>query len=281
MGTLNSKTNGYSAGVPQMSHYLSLGANRVHYVTAGTGERDIVFIHCWAGHLGFWQEQIQALGHQARLILIDLPGHGQSDKPQTAYTLDFFADAVLAVLREVKVRKAAFIVHSMGGAVMCRVYHRAPEIFSAVVSVDGLLRRPIGTAEQVKALLVPFGTPQYLDHATRIIHSFFPIPGTEVLRDRVMSEMLATPQHVMLGGMQAMFSPEHSDWVLEKINAPVAVINAPGFLWSHGFEDYIRSATPQSDYLIMNGVGHFPMLEKPAEFNATLAAMLRKYGSLA
>lgn len=281
MGNLELKTNGYSARMPEKSQFISQGANRIHYVTAGTGDRDIVFVHCWAGHLGFWREQICPLGHQARLILIDLPGHGQSDKPQTAYTLDFFADAVLAVLRDAKVRKAAFVAHSMGAAVLCQVYRRAPELFTAMVSVDGLLRRPIGTPEQIEALLGPFGTPRYLDHARKLIHTFFPIPGTEALRDRVMSEMLATPQHVMLGGMQAMFSLDRSDWMLEKINAPVAVINAPGFLWNHGYEAYIRSVTPQSDYLIMDGVGHFPMLEKPDKFNATLSAVLHKYGSLA
>ncbi len=81
------------------SHFISVGANRIHYVTAGKGSRTIVFIHGWAGNLGFWREQVPALADKARLILIDLPGHGQSDKPQTAYTMDFFADAVLAVLR--------------------------------------------------------------------------------------------------------------------------------------------------------------------------------------
>lgn len=281
MGSFYAKTNGHSVAGPEESHFISLGANRIHYVTVGKGDRDIVFIHCWAGHLGFWREQAHALAHGARLILIDLPGHGRSDKPQAAYTMDFFAQAVLAVLHDAKVRKATFIGHSMGVAVICSVYRHSPEKFAAVVSVDGLLRRPPGTAEQVEALLVPFGQPQYLDHAKKLIHTFFPIPGSEALRDRVMSEMLDTPQHVMLGGMQAMFSPDHSDWRLEKINTPVAVINAPGFLWNHGYEAYVRSITPQSDYLIMDGVGHFPMLEKPAEFNATLSAMLRKYGSLA
>ncbi len=281
MGNLYSKPNGYFAGAPEQSHFAPLGANRIHYVTAGQGDRDIVFIHCWAGHLGFWREQVPALASRARLIFIDLPGHGQSDKPQAAYTMDFFADAVLAALRDAKVRKATFVGHSMAVAVICSVYRRAPEMIAGLVSVDGLLRRPAGTAEQIEALLRPFGTSQYLDHARKIIHTFFPIPGTEALRDRVMSEMLATPQHVMLGGMQAMFSPEQSDWSLEKINAPIAVINAPGFLWSHGYEAYVRSLTPQSDYLVMDSVGHFPMLEKPAEFNVMLAARLHKFGSLA
>ncbi|HMD53575.1 MAG TPA: alpha/beta fold hydrolase, partial [Phycisphaerae bacterium] len=90
-----------SAGVADgESHFISPGANRIHYITAGKGSRTIVFVHCWAGNLGFWREQVPAFADKARLIFIDLPGHGQSDKPQTAYTVDFFANAVLAVLRD-------------------------------------------------------------------------------------------------------------------------------------------------------------------------------------
>src|SRR5208283_4594834 len=95
------------------SRFVSVGANRIHYVAAGKGSRTIVFVHGWAGNLGFWREQVPALADQARLILIDLPGHGQSDKPQTVYTMDFFAAAVLAVLRDARVEKAVFAGHSM------------------------------------------------------------------------------------------------------------------------------------------------------------------------
>jgi pimeloyl-ACP methyl ester carboxylesterase len=271
-------TNVRSAGVAGgESHFISSGSNRIHYVTAGKGSRTIVFVHCWAGNLGFWREQVAALADKVRLVFIDLPGHGQSDKPQTAYTMDFFAEAVLAVLRDANVDKATFIGHSMGGAVISRIHHLAPEKVAALVSVDGLLCRPPGTPEQARALVVPFGSPQYLDHAKGFISAFFPVPGTEALRDRVMSEMLPTPQHVMLGAMLGMFGPDQPDWILQKVNAPVVVINARSPWWNAGYENYVRSLSPQSDYVTMDGVGHFLMLEKPAEFNATLIEKLRKF----
>ena len=258
------------------SHFTSVGANRVHYAIAGKGNRTIVFVHGWACNLGFWREQIPALVGNARLILIDLPGHGQSDKSQANYTMDFFAEAVLAALRDSKVDKAIFIGHSMGGAIIARVHHHAPEKVAALVSVDGLLCRLSGTPEEGHALVIPFGSPQYREHAQGFINTFFPVPGTEALRDRVMSEMLATPQHVMLGGMLAMMSPDQPDWILQKVNAPVVVINAQSPWWTNGYENYVRSLSPQSDYHIMDGVGHFLMLEKPAEFNAVLTEKLRK-----
>ena len=115
-----------------------------------------------ACNLGFWREQVPLLADQARLILIDLPGHGQSDKPQADYSMDFFAEAVLAVLRDAKVDKATFIGHSMGAAVLCRVHHHAPEKVAALVSVDGLLlpaaqpaRRDAGAARGVCLAAIP------------------------------------------------------------------------------------------------------------------------------
>lgn len=271
-----------SAGVADgESHFISHGANRIHYVTAGQGSRAIVFVHCWAGNLGFWREQVASLADKARLILVDLPGHGRSDKPQTAYTMDFFAEAVLAVLRDVKVGKVVFIGHSMGGAVIARVHHHAPEKFAALVSVDGLLCRLSGTPEEGRALVGGFASPQYREHAQGFIRSLFPVPGTEALRDRVMPEMLVTPQHVMLGGMLAMLSPDQPDWILKKVNAPVVVINARSPWWNNGYENYVRSLSPQADYHTMDGVGHFLMLEQPAKFNATLTEKLRKFDLIA
>lgn len=272
-----------SAGVADgASHFIRTDTGRIHYVTVGKGNSTVVFVHGWACNLDVWREQVPALADKARLILIDLPGHGRSDKPQTAYTMDFFAGAVLDVLRDAQVEMATFIGHSMGGAVISRVHHQAPEKFAALVSVDGLLRRPPGTPEQAGALVGPFGTPQYLDHARAFISSaFFPVPGTEALRDRVMSEMLATPQHVMLGSMLGMFGPDQPDWILQKVNAPVVVFNARSPWWNNGYENYVRSLSPQSDYRLMEGVGHFIMLEKPAEFNAALTEKLRKFDLIA
>lgn len=255
----------------------SAGADRIRYVTIGRGSDTFVFVHGWAGNLGFWREQIPRLANEATLLLIDLPGHGGSDKPQAAYTLDFFADGVLAVLRDAQVAKAVFVGHSMGAAVLCRLHHRAPEKFAALVSVDGLLRRPPGTAAETRALVGPFGSPQYLAHAGGFISTLFSVPVAEALRERVTSEMLATPQHVMLGSMLGMFGPDQPDWVLKKVDAPVLVINAPSPWWSDGYETYVRSLSPRSEYVVMEGVGHFPMLERPAEFNALLLSLLQKH----
>ncbi len=91
------------------SRFVTFGANKVHYVVEGRGSHTIVFVHCWAGNGGFWREQVPALAGHARLILVDLPGHRQSDKPHTDYTMDLFANAVVSVMRHARVDKATLI----------------------------------------------------------------------------------------------------------------------------------------------------------------------------
>jgi pimeloyl-ACP methyl ester carboxylesterase len=263
------------------SHFAMHGANRIHYVTVGNGSHTFVLVHGWACNLGFWREQIAVLADQARLVLIDLPGHGRSDKPQTDYTLDFFAEAVLAVLREAKVEKATFIGHSMGKAVICRVCQQVPEKVAALVSVDGLLRRPLGTPGQSEAMVAQFRSPHYREFAKGFVRSFFPIPGTEALRDEVTAEVLKTPQNVMASAMAGMLNENHPDWDLKQVTVPVMVFNAKGSLWDADYESYVRALSPQAEYRLFENVGHWLMLEQPVEFNAALTALLRKYDLLA
>jgi pimeloyl-ACP methyl ester carboxylesterase len=262
-------------------HFVSSGTNKIHYVTTGKGHQTIVLVHCWAGNSGFWRDQVPALTDKARVVLIDLPGHGQSDKPHTQYSMDFFASAVLAVMRDARVDKATLIGHSMGTPVICRVYKQAPEKVAALVAIDGVLRKPKIPAEQAERILAAFRAPEYRENTRQAMGSMFPVPGTEALRDRVVSELLATPQFVMVGAMEGMFGADVPDWDVKKATVPVLVINAPNPMWTDEYKEYVRSLSPKSDYRQIDGTGHWLMLEKPAEFNTVLVGMLRKFDLIA
>jgi len=261
-------------------HFAGFGTCRVHYVTLGRGRQTLVLVHCWGGTSDFWREQIPDLGDEARLILIDLPGHGQSDKPRTDYTMDFFARAVLAVMDDAHVEKAVLVGHSMGVPVICRTYALARERVAALVAVDGPLRRPQMAREDVENLIMPLLLPGYRDEVRRRVTAMFPFPGTESTRERVLSEMLQTPQYVLVSAMEAMFDSDQPDWALKRVDAPILVINARNPMWDGNYQAYVRSLSPKTDYRVIDGVGHWLMLEEPVEFNVTLIQMLREFGLL-
>ena len=263
------------------SHFARFGTNKVHYLTQGQGTNVIVFIHGWACNAGFWREQVPAFADKAKLVLIDLAGHGESDKPEVDYTMDYFADGVIAVMRDAKVEKATLVGHSMGTPIICKVYAKAPERVAGLVAVDGFLRRPKVNAEQAEAMAAPYRKPEYREPVKQMVNFMFSNPGTEALRERVTEEMLKTPQHVMASVMGEMFDLKQPAWDLNKVDVPVMSINAKSPMWTENYENYVRSLSDKTEYRLIDGTGNFVMLEKPSEFNATLVEMLTKFDLMA
>jgi pimeloyl-ACP methyl ester carboxylesterase len=263
------------------SHFALFGTNKVHYLTGGKGREVIVFVHGWACNATFWREQVPSFADKARLILIDLPGHGKSDKPRAYYTMDFFASSVLAVLRQEHITRAVLVGHSMGVAVICRVHAQSPDKVAALVAVDGFLRTRRLPREQSEKFIAPYRTDDYREQVKRSVGAMFSIPGTEQLRDQVMTEMLATPHHVILSTVESPWDPNQPAWDLQNMKVPLLVLNTKSPFYPPEYETYARSLSPKTDYRTLDGVGHFMMLEKPSMFNEELTDMLRKFELLA
>jgi pimeloyl-ACP methyl ester carboxylesterase len=175
------------------------------------------------------------------------------------------------------VKKAALVGHSMGVPTICRVYKQAPERVTALVSIDGTLRKPKMSAEQAQQFVANFHDPNYREKTRQFMGALFPVPGTEAVRDRVIGEMLETPQYVMIGAMRGMFDTDQPDWDPKHVTVPVLVINAPNQMWTDEYKEYVRLLSPNTEYRAIDGVGHWLMLEKPTEFNNVLLELLRKY----
>ena len=101
--------------------------HRVVYESRGSGEPVLVLVHGWTCDRSLWEPQIIAFSAKYRVIAIDLPGHGESDKPEdVTYDSKLFAKAVLGVMDSASIRQAVLIGHSMGLPVIREVYAEAP-----------------------------------------------------------------------------------------------------------------------------------------------------------
>lgn len=114
----------------KQNKFADFDGTKIHYSDTGKGKNALVFIHGWACNLGFWEKNSAAFPEN-RVIALDLPGHGKSDKPKTVYNMDFFAGAVEAVMRDAKVKKAVLVGHSMGTPVARQFYRLYPKISAA------------------------------------------------------------------------------------------------------------------------------------------------------
>src|SRR6516165_1699372 len=100
-----------------VSRFADLDGIKIHYESYGSGNEALVFIHGWTCDLTFWREQEPVyIAH--RSLLIDLPGHGKSDKPHIAYSTALFARAIAAVMKDAGVERAVLVGHSLGGNIL-------------------------------------------------------------------------------------------------------------------------------------------------------------------
>ncbi len=109
-----------------------LGDVRLRYVDVRPAHESgppVVLLHGIASRIEEYEEMIELLAARRRVLVMDLPGNGYSDKPDRAYTLGFLEDAVLGLLDHLAVKEAHLAGGSLGGNLVLRLGHRAPERF--------------------------------------------------------------------------------------------------------------------------------------------------------
>ena len=254
------------------SKFAKLDGARIHYKSFGKGSEALVLVHGWGCNLNHWRDQIPDFAKRNRVIALDLPGHGQSDKPQVAYTMDLFANAIDAVLRDAKVERAVVAGHSMGTPVARQFYRKYPQKTLAIIIVDGGLR-PFGTKEMREQFLATFRAPNYLEASAPM---FAAMMGSLSAPDqeRVKSSFSNTPQHVLVSAMESM--GQESLYGPDKVNVPVYAILAKSPFWAADTEQFFRSIAPDFEMEWWEGANHFLMMQKPKEFNNAVIAFLNK-----
>ena len=254
------------------SQYTKLDGARIHYKSYGKGRDAIVLVHGWTCNLDNWRDQIPDFAKRNRVIALDLPGHGQSDKPQIAYTMDLFANAIDAVMRDAKVERAVVVGHSMGTPVARQFYRKYPQKTLAIVIVDGGLR-PFGTKEMREGFVAMFRSPGYKQAGEQMFAQMMgALPAPE--QERVRTSFANTPQHVLVSAMENM--NDEALYGPDKINVPVFAVLAKAPFWPPDTEQFLRGLAPDLELQWFEGVGHFLMMEKPKQFNDAVIAFLNK-----
>jgi len=253
---------------------ISSDSERIAYSTYGAGETSLIFIHGWSCDSRYWQKQLSIFAKNYQVITIDLAGHGNSSLGRVDYTMISFAEDVKAVIEKDNINQAILIGHSMGGGVMAEVARLMPKKVVAIIGIDTLQN----VAEQVPQKIINEMTqPFEVDFQSAMQDFVLPMfpKGTDTeLVSWVKEDMSSAPKEVALSAfrnyMGQYVSGEASD-VFENITIPVVSINAR--LWPTNPEAN-RKHIQTYDLLYIEETGHFPMLEKPKEFNTLLTEAL-------
>lgn len=263
------------------SSYITLNDSKVHYKEYGQGEKSLIFIHGWGCELNTWKYQFDYFKDKYHLVLIDLPGYGQSDKVEQDYTIDLFAQSVLAVIRDLEIKKPVLVAHSMGLPVAIEVLKQLNTENAKLVNIDGVyFDFPTDSLEniQYKEGLTDFANmfngKNYKQNVEQFCNGFITETTPEDVRIYILSTMTKTPQKVGYQSMKSLI--DEINWDKKKMNNQTIAIYAKIAELSPDNENILRKKFPNMTYIEMDDVNHFLMMEKPKEVNEILEKFIEK-----
>lgn len=240
----------------------------------------LLLIHGFPLNLEMWRPQIESFSDSARVIAIDLRGHGQSPPTDGPYTMDLFAEDCLGVLEALNVEKQVVVCGlSMGGYISFAIFRHHPEIVGGLVlaatragadSEEGKNNRDKAIHETEEQ-----GTQSVTDSMLPIIMA----PRTYTEKPELVSKVAAIMQNTstrgMISALQGMKIRQDSNPMLPQIEVPTLII--------HGADDQIiplseaeamHSAISDSQLEIIPEAGHLANLEQPLRFNNAVETFL-------
>jgi pimeloyl-ACP methyl ester carboxylesterase len=114
---------------------IDAGGVMVSTYVLGKGE-PVVLLHGLGGTKVTWFPILTALAERHRLIVPDLPGHGESEKPRVEYSPRFYAHVMRRLMDEMGVDRAALLGNSLGGRVALELALRSPNRVTSLVVLD-------------------------------------------------------------------------------------------------------------------------------------------------
>jgi len=237
----------------------------IHYRVEGAGSPAVVLIHGWAGDASIWAGQVKELGASHTVVTIDLAGHGASGRDRAAWTVPAFAEDVRAVIEKLDLKRVVLVGHSMSGYVILEAARLMPDRVAALVPVDTLQDVDWKPGKGLDAWLESM-RKDFVALSRQFVKEMFTETADPSLVERMAARMSAMPSEIGVAVLRAVFSYDKAA-ALSRVKQPIRAINSdkiPTLL------EVSRRYAPQFEAVLMHGTGHFPMLEKPAEFNRLL-----------
>jgi pyruvate dehydrogenase E2 component (dihydrolipoamide acetyltransferase) len=263
-------------GAEPVVETVEVSGRKVCYAGAGSSGDVVLLVHGYGGDRNSWLFLQEPLAARYRVYALDLPGHGTSSKDVGDGSVDLLADAVLAVLDAIGAPRAHLVGHSLGGAVVLTVAARCPERVASVT-----LFAPTGFGEQINAGYVRgFAAAQTRRELRPVVGQLFSdeqLVTRQLVDDLLVYKRLdgvdtalATLAGTLLDGDHQRIESAATLRALGGTVPVTAVWGSADRVFPPEQASSVAAAEPTAVVRVIDGAGHMPHMERPAEAQAAV-----------
>lgn len=199
---------------------------QIHYSDHGKGNA-IVLLHGFLENSNMWNFYVEPLSQKYRIITIDLLGHGKTDCLGYVHTMEEMALVVHFVLHKLRIRKASFIGHSMGGYVALAFAELYPDFIRKIMLLNSTSKeddaeRKLNRERAIEAVKQNKNTFTQL-----AISNLFSPDNRERLMteiEEVRSEALKTSIQGVIAAIEGMKIRKDREFILKENRFPITLV---------------------------------------------------------
>ena len=245
---------------------------KIVYSASGAGSVGLVFIHGGLANRTFWDGELREFAPRYRVIAPDLPGHGDSGSNRQKWGIPEFGADIRTVVEAEHLSKVILFGNSLGGPVAIEAALLLPGKVLGVVGVDTFQSLEYKmTPEQARERAEAFRR-DYSGSLKQMVKALFHAdadPAVVADAERRMARTSPDAAYSMFLSL-AGYEPAAS---ARRLQVPLRAIN--GDLYPTDTEG-VRKVQPDFEVLVMKHMGHYPMLERPAEFDRLVAEVVER-----
>lgn len=239
--------------------FLQVNGLKVHYLLRGEGE-NIILLHGWGGSTESFAPVFNYLAQKFRVISIDLPGFGQSQKPGEVWGTRDYAEFLKSFMDTLGIEKATLIGHSFGGRISIYFAAHQPDRIKKMVLVN--------SAGLIKKRPLSYHLKVYTYKVLKRVVTLLPFAGEEAVKQ--LRGMFGSADYRQAGPMRKILVKvvnEDLKPLLKKIQAPTLLIwGEQDEITPVEFGRIMEREIDDAGLVVLKNAGHFSYLDRLNQF---------------
>ena len=255
----------------------------LYYESSGHGE-SLLLIHGLGSSVRDWENQVSCFAKRYRVVVLDLRGHGRSDKPPGPYSSSLFAGDIAELIRKLDIAPAHVVGLSLGGFIACQLAADHADLvrtLTVVNSVPGLPRDRFEDRLRItwtillRRLIVRLFGMRALGRF--LSKKLFPRADQKALRQTCIERWAENDKQAYLSSLSTVsgWSLEHR---LDAIRCPTCLISGEHDFFPLSLKESYVVKLPDARLVMIPDSGHFTPMDEPERFNEAVMAFLSERG---